>query len=69
MYKKAPSLKKFYAYFYNTGEIRKVMAPDLEIAYKIAEQDFGPASGNFTIGNLPYKKIPQGRIPIERSEK
>lgn len=63
---KKSSLKKFYAYFYQTGTIRKVLAKDLGEAYDVAAKMFGPATGQYTIGSLRRGPEPVGAIPIER---
>ena len=59
-------MKKFYLYFYNTGTIRKIKASSLEEAYKLAEEQFGEASGNYTIGDLPKLGEKVGNVPLKR---
>lgn len=61
-------LKKFYIRFYKTGEFRKVEATNEDEARKIAEEKFGEASGNYTLGNLLRvgNKIPINGILLKR---
>lgn len=61
-------LKKFYIRFYKTGEFRKIEAIDETEARKIAEEKFGEASGNYTLGNLLRvgDKLPSNGILLKR---
>lgn len=43
-------LKKYYAHFYATGELRKIEAENENEAYAIAEERFGDKCGKYTIG-------------------
>ena len=66
---KKKKLIKYYAYFYKTGQLRKVEAESESQAYTIAQGLFGDSVGVYTIG-LPLRNgdlKPINGIPLKRS--